>query len=205
MVQQYGFSFDADRCSACKACMIACKDKNNAPLGAKYRKVIDVEHGTWEEAEGVLTPQNVYLYSVSIACNHCAQPACVENCPQGAMIKRDDGIVYVDTEACIGCGTCAESCPYDAPRINEETKVSGKCDLCRDLLDAGENPACVDACLMRCLQVGDIEELRNGNESNTDIPPLPSSDTEPSLVIALSRHSNKADEVHVINPLEEIA
>ena len=91
---------------------------------------------------------------------HCADPACVAACPTGAMTKRDDGIVYVDQEICVGCGACAQACPYNAPHLISAAGVMGKCDLCRDLVDAGQNPACVDACLMRCLDWGDIDELR---------------------------------------------
>ena len=205
MVQQYGFYFDADRCSACKACMAACKDVNDSSLGTKYRRVFDVEGGGWSEVDGMMVPQNLYVYSLSLSCNHCTDAACVASCPQGAMTKREDGIVFVDQEVCIGCGTCATVCPYDAPKINEETKTMGKCDLCRSLIDAGENPACVDACLMRCLDFGDIEELRKEYGTNADVSVLPSSsETNPSITINPSRWSTAPETEAIINPLEEI-
>ena len=194
---QYGFYFDADRCGSCKACVMACRDKNDTLLGLKYRNVIDFGGGSWVEKDGVVQPDGVFAYSVSVACNHCASPACVANCPTGAMTKRDeDGIVYVDESVCIGCGTCANSCPYGAPRVNPDKGVSGKCNMCMDYLAEGGRPACVDACLMRCLDFGDIEELRAKYGDVSDIEPLPSSEsTRPSLVIGLSKHAGKEGEV----------
>ena len=182
---QYGFYFDADRCGSCKACVMACKDKNDTLVGLKYRSVIDYVGGTWEDEGGYSRPQGVFAYSVSIACNHCADPACVAACPTGAMTKReDDGVVYVDRDVCVGCGACAQACPYGAPRLDEEYGVMGKCDMCREYIDAGGRPACVDACLMRCLDWGDIEDLREKYGDNADIEPLASSElTHPSIVI----------------------
>lgn len=206
MVKQYGFHIDADHCAACKACVAACKDKNDTLVGLKYRRVLDCESGGWTESEGVMVPQDIFVYSVSYSCNHCANPACVRACPTSAMTKREDGIVFVDTEKCIGCGSCAEACPYDAPRLNEEKKHMGKCDFCRSRIDKGENPACVDACLMRCLDFGELEELQQKYGSNADIAPLASSDqTTPSIVVTTSRfNAENAAEVRVINPEEEI-
>lgn len=194
---QYGFYFNADKCGSCKACVMACKDKNDTLVGLKYRRVIDFGGGSWDMSGDVPVPQDVFAYSLSIACNHCEKPACVANCPSGAMIKRDeDGIVYVDESVCIGCGTCAKSCPYGAPTLREDIKLSGKCNGCMDYLDEGKNPACVDACLMRCLEFGDIEELRQKYGNVADCKPLPdSSTTKPSLVLGLSSHCGKDGEI----------
>ncbi|MDE8703041.1 dimethylsulfoxide reductase subunit B [Adlercreutzia equolifaciens] len=190
---QYGFYFDADRCGSCKACVMACRDKNDTLLGLKLRNVIDYGGGTWTEKDGIMQPDGVFVYAVSLSCNHCANPACVANCPTGAMTKREeDGIVYVDESVCIGCGTCAQSCPYGAPRLDTERGVSRKCNLCMDYLEEGGRPACVDACLMRCLDFGDIDELRAQYGDTCDIAPLPeSSATNPSLVINPSPHAGK--------------
>ena len=199
---QYGFYFDADRCGSCKACVMACRDKNDTLLGLKNRNVIDFGGGRWVEKDGLVQPENVFVYSISISCNHCESPACVANCPTGAMIKRDeDGIVYVDESVCIGCGTCANACPYGAPKVSEERGVTSKCNFCRDYLDEGGRPACVDACLMRCLDFGDIAELREKYGDACDVAPLPSSsETRPSLILGLPKN---ADEDGAVINLEQ--
>lgn len=157
---QYGFYFDADRCGSCKACVMACRDKNDTLLGLKNRNVIDFGGGRWVEKDGLVQPENVFVYSISISCNHCESPACVANCPTGAMYKDTDGTVQHDDEACIGCQTCVNSCPYGAPQFIEEDKIVQKCDTCRALREAGMNPVCVDACPMRAIEFGDMDELR---------------------------------------------
>jgi anaerobic dimethyl sulfoxide reductase subunit B (iron-sulfur subunit) len=79
---------------------------------------------------------------------------------------------------------CVWSCPYGAPQYIESAGKAGKCDLCADLLDKGEEPACVSSCLMRALQFGDIEELRQKYGQTRDVEGLPESDmTSPSVVI----------------------
>lgn len=202
---QYGFYYNVDSCIGCKTCAAACKDKNNLDVGLKYRKVIDYEGGKWAVKDEVPVPENIFCYSVSIACNHCQEPACTKVCPTSAMTKREDGIVYVNENKCIGCGYCVWACPYGAPRLNVQKKVMGKCDFCRDLIDKGENPACVDACPMRCMEYGEIAELRAKYGDNASVEPLPSPDTtKPSVVIKPSRLNPDNLPGKVINPEEEL-
>ncbi len=206
MVKQYGFYIDVNNCASCKTCIAACKDKNDTLVGLKYRRVYECESGTWGEKEGVASPENIYVYSLSYSCNHCEKPECVRVCPTGAHQKREDGITFVDSDVCIGCGTCASSCPYQAPKLNTEKQHMGKCNFCMDRLDNGENPACVDACLMRCLHFGELSELQAKYGSVRDIEPLASSaKTNPSIVITPSRLAKDGDKVRVMNPKEEIA
>jgi molybdopterin-containing oxidoreductase family iron-sulfur binding subunit len=111
---------------------------------------------------------------------HCADPACVGVCPTGASIKRADGIVLVDQEKCVGCRACMIACPYDARSFlkkyggyyrdkgltayeisHQAGKVEGtisKCNLCLDRVEAGDVPACVQACPSRARFFGDLHD-----------------------------------------------
>jgi anaerobic dimethyl sulfoxide reductase subunit B (iron-sulfur subunit) len=205
MVKQYGFYINVDDCTGCKTCMMACKDKNDLEVGLKYRKVIEYAGGSWREENGVAVADNVFAYTITAACMHCQDPACKKACPTGAMSKREDGIVYVNESKCIGCSYCAWACPYGAPRLNVKRKVMGKCDLCRDFIDNGENPACVDACPMRCLEYGEVGELRAKYGNTAYVEPLPLPDmTNPSIVIKPSRLNSGNKPGKVMNAEEEL-
>lgn len=153
----YAFSFDESACSGCKACQVACKDKNNLPLGVLWRRVYEVNGGKWIQVGGAWI-STVFAYNLSIACNHCVHPKCAGVCPTDAFIVRSDGIVFIDQSKCIGCGYCAWACPYDAPQMDLAAGVMTKCNLCFDALDAGLPPACVAACPMRSLELVSVEE-----------------------------------------------
>lgn len=180
---QKGFYLDMTTCIGCKTCQIACADKNNLEAGILFRKVYEAEGGSYPKP---------WAYAFSISCNHCAKPKCVENCPTGALSKREDGIVTHDKATCIGCRLCTWSCPYGAPKYIEKAGKVGKCDFCADLLAKGENPACVDACLMRTLQYGEIDELRKQHGDLADLKMLPDSGTtKPSLVLTPTKEAKK--------------
>jgi formate dehydrogenase iron-sulfur subunit len=107
-------------------------------------------------------------------------------------VVRPDGIVYIDSSKCIGCGYCAWACPYDAPQVDQSAGIMTKCDLCHDDLDAGLPPACVAACPLRCLDLVEINEegIEDQGLVLWKVPgvehpfPLPKlSRTEPHLVI----------------------
>jgi len=193
MTKQYGFYFDASVCSGCKACMTACKDKNNLPVGMNWRKVTEYGGGSWVPAAAhpdLYIANNVYSYAVSTACMHCQNPACLAACPTGAIYKRDDGVVLIDQTKCVGCRYCEWACPYGAPQFSAETGVMTKCNMCQDLMAQGQNPACVDACVMRALQVGELDALRAQYGTVNAIEPLPVADyTQPSLVLTPHRNA----------------
>lgn len=173
---QKGFYYNSIACTGCKACQISCKDKNNLKVGELFRKVYEFEGGTFPDVWG---------YFISLGCNHCAEPKCAENCPTGAIYKRDkDGLVVQDRDKCIGCKMCLWSCPYERPQYLEEEGKAGKCDGCADLVDQGLNPVCVDSCPMRAIEFGDIAELREKYGDHTDLKVLAdSSMTNPSITI----------------------
>jgi anaerobic dimethyl sulfoxide reductase subunit B (iron-sulfur subunit) len=153
----YVFTFDASACTGCKACQVACKDKNNLPVGVLWRRVYEVSGGTWEQ-HGNAWMTDVFAYNLTIACNHCVHPKCAGVCPTDAYVQREDGIVYIDESKCIGCGYCVWACPYAAPQYNPEAGLMSKCNFCMDNIDAGLPPSCVAACPMRVLDFVEIRE-----------------------------------------------
>ena len=172
MAKQYGFYLNLDRCVECHACEVACKSANNVELGVKWRKVTNVWTGKFP---------NVTSTSVSLACQHCGAPACMEVCPVGAITKRaEDGIVLVDQEKCIGCRMCAQACPFGAPQFGESGKMQ-KCNLCVDRLAEGKQPACVATCPADALQFGTMDELTE--MVTTRAAQTLAGTTEPSIVI----------------------
>ncbi len=190
MGKQMGFYIDQQSCIGCYTCQIACKDKNDLDDGQLWRKVHEFNGGS-TDIENEVFRSNVYGYWLSMACNHCEHPKCVENCPTGAMHKREeDGIVLVDRESCIGCGYCVWSCPYGAPKLID--KLSSKCNFCVDLLKEGKKPACVGACFMRALDYGPLDELKEKYGSVAEVKGLPSADlTNPSVVITAHKNAIK--------------
>lgn len=188
MTKQLAFYFDSSACIGCKTCQIACKDKKNNPLGVNFRRVINYGGGSWTPHpmhHDVLLPVNFFGYYLSVACMHCEKPICVEVCPSKAMHKREeDGLVVVDQSKCLGCRLCEQACPYGAPQFNEELGVMSKCDMCLDLLEQGQKPACVTSCPQRALDIGDFDELRAKYGRIDAIEPLPkASYTQPCIVI----------------------
>jgi Fe-S-cluster-containing dehydrogenase component len=102
------FLFDPNRCTGCGACRLACSIENQLEPERSWRR-IDTFNRTRHPG--------VPLYHLSLACNHCAEPACMFACPALAY-SRDEksGAVLLDEGKCIGCRYCAWACPYDAPR-----------------------------------------------------------------------------------------
>lgn len=179
---RYAMVADLRRCVGCQTCTAACKQANATPPGVQWRRVIDLEVGTYPQVSRVFVPTG---------CQHCSDPPCEEVCPTTATYRRDDGIVSIDYDKCIGCGYCATACPYDArykvesveyaygdaPMAHEAKRfdprligVAQKCTFCADTVDAGRErgltpgvdaaatPACVNACISRALVFGDVDD-----------------------------------------------
>lgn len=181
---QLGFFVDVAKCTGCKTCQVACKDKNDLEVGRNFRRVAEYAGGEWKEKNGAWT-QNVFAYYTSISCNECAEPACAKVCPTGAHAKRaDNGLVLIDQAKCIACRRCETACPYGAPQFDAKANKMTKCDACVDRLAKNQQPACVDACPQRALEFGDIAALRAKHGAVAAIAPLPTAKaTKPSLVI----------------------
>jgi len=154
---QLGFYFDQTQCTGCYTCVVACKDWHDVPAGpASWRRVITIEEGEFP---------NLFVAFLATSCCHCAQPACIGVCPEQAITKRkEDGVVVVDRDKCRGkdlCDFCLQACPYQAPQFGAEPNAKMEmCNLCLDRLAEGQKPICVEACPMRALDAGPLEELK---------------------------------------------
>jgi anaerobic dimethyl sulfoxide reductase subunit B len=199
------FSFDAQICTGCKTCMVACKDKNNLGAGIRWRRVVEYCGGEWMKRPDGTFQQDVFAYYISMSCNHCKDPICVESCPTGAMIQDEQGIVTVDPDRCMGCRYCEWSCPYSAPQFNFSTGQMSKCDFCRDELDAGRLPACVASCPTRALNLSEFDEARLDAEGHKSMAPLPEERfTSPPTIIKPHKAGKPVDSLvgTIANPEE---
>jgi len=178
---RWGMVIDLNRCVGCQTCTIACKHANDTPPGVQWRRVLDVEQGTFPDVERLF---------LVVGCQHCADPPCVPVCPTGATRQRADGLVTMNYDVCIGCASCAVACPYQARTIVHSTdgyygaktrqeeaiahperrSVAQKCTFCQDRVDAGiarglkpgvdieATPACSSACISQAIQFGDFND-----------------------------------------------
>ncbi|MGC8555245.1 MAG: 4Fe-4S dicluster domain-containing protein [Candidatus Acidulodesulfobacterium sp.] len=177
---------DLRKCVGCQACVVACKSENNVPLGV-FRTVVQVMetgHMVPDHSGDVVTDEgsytaNVKRFSLPRMCNHCDHPPCVEVCPVKATFKRQDGIVLIDYNVCIGCLTCVQACPYDMRFANPVQHTADKCTLCVHRIDRGLMPACVTSCVGRARKFGDL------NNPNSEVSRLlkefPTAKLEPSI------------------------
>ena len=172
---------DLRRCVGCQTCTAACKHANATPPGVQWRRVLDLEFGTYPDVQRAFVPTG---------CMHCDDPPCADVCPTAATKKRADGIVTIDYDLCIGCAYCTLACPYQArSRVDRATfaygqateaerarhddarlAVATKCTFCVERIDAGiaqgltpgvdpeATPACVNSCIAQALAFGDIED-----------------------------------------------
>jgi DMSO reductase iron-sulfur subunit len=195
--EQYRFHFDMTKCIGCRCCEVACAEQNGNPLEINWRRVGEIEGGEYPFA------QRFYL---SMACNHCLDPACLTGCPVDAYNKdRATGLVLHSADACIGCSYCTWNCPYGVPQYNPARGVVGKCDMCHGRLAQGRRPACVSACPEEAIQVErvNIKDWRR-DFAAADGPGLPSanhtiSTTRVTLPERLSANLQRAD-YHRVRP-----
>jgi Fe-S-cluster-containing dehydrogenase component/formate-dependent nitrite reductase membrane component NrfD len=148
-VTRYGFIIDQDSCIGCHACTVACKSEHDVPLGVNRTWVKYIESGEF--------PDTQRKFSV-MRCNHCEDAPCVAVCPTTSLFKRSDGIVDFDSQACIGCKSCMNACPYDAIYIDPDTDTAAKCNYCAHKVDVGLEPSCVSVCPTQSIIAGDMDD-----------------------------------------------
>ena len=98
-----GMLINLNKCVSCYACVVKCKQEHFLPPGVLWGRVLISEIGEYPAAT-----KNAY----PVLCNNCQEAKCVKVCPTGATQRRDDGIVWVDANKCVGCRYCLIACPY---------------------------------------------------------------------------------------------
>jgi formate dehydrogenase iron-sulfur subunit len=148
--QQYAFKVDLEKCSACKACVAACHGLNGLDEDETWRSI-----GTLVGVEDEQAVQQ----TVTTACHHCVDPACLNGCPVLAYEKDPvTGIVKHLDDQCIGCQYCVWKCPYDVPEYVPSKGIVRKCDMCTSRLAVGEAPACVQACPSQAIAITLVDQ-----------------------------------------------
>jgi DMSO reductase iron-sulfur subunit len=149
--EQYRFHFDMTKCIGCRSCEVACNEQNNTPADLRWRRIGEIEGGTWPDTD---------RFYLSMGCNHCLSAECIKGCPVDAYTKDPaTGIVLHSADACIGCQYCVWNCPYSVPQFNPERGVVGKCDMCHGRLTDGLEPACVNACPENAIEIEIVNQL----------------------------------------------
>jgi tetrathionate reductase subunit B len=165
------FVIDLSICNGCHTCQFACKDEHCgndwAPIAKPQPEIGQFWLKLTERVRGTV-PKVKVAYRPHL-CMHCDVAPCIESCPvPGALYKRDDGLVIIDTVKCTGCRNCVDACPYSVIFFNEDLNLAQKCTGCAHLLDSGwTEPRCVDACptlAIRFMDEDDAKELIAGAE-----------------------------------------
>jgi len=183
---------------------MACRDCHDSPSGVGYRKVYQLAWGTWQEENGMAVPWGVSSYSISFACHHCEQPACQAACPKKAIQKDQAGRVWIQEAFCVSCRICIKKCPNGAISFNAKSNRPEKCDLCRERLERGKLPVCVEACPMRCLEVLSLDELLWRERNMPDVYRFPDAmGTGPAFFIKANRRQEQQLENGILCSLSE--
>ena len=172
---QWAMVIDLRRCDGCKRCTEACQETHHLAKGTEWIKVQELKNKRGQP------------YSMPRPCMQCENAPCVRVCPVGASFRDAEGLVLVDQDRCIGCRMCMAACPYGAryfvdkasdyknpfgrptPQfpVPQQKGTVGKCMFCVHLTAEGKLPACVEACGMYALYIGDLvsDVATNGKET----------------------------------------
>ena len=178
-IERWGMIVDLNKCIGCKACTVACKAENHTPPGVSYNVVMEEEIGEYP---------HIGRKFIFRPCMQCANSSCSKVCPTGASHKRDDGIIAINYDDCIGCKYCIAACPYGARsydygenyhetqmpyeaqpspeygeyRVREKGKSPEgnvrKCMFCLHRLKKGLAPACAETCIGHAIHFGNLKD-----------------------------------------------
>jgi formate dehydrogenase iron-sulfur subunit len=166
--EQYRFGFSMNACIGCHSCEVACAEQNGLPSGTTWRRVGEIEGGDHPTTK---------RFHLSMSCNQCLEPACLEGCPTNAYEKLANGVVAHHADDCIGCQYCTWNCPYSVPAFQPDRRIVTKCDMCQPRLEEGFEPACVSACPTHAITIEKVNvEAWRLDHAAGDAPQLPSAD-----------------------------
>jgi Fe-S-cluster-containing dehydrogenase component len=166
---------DVGKCEDCNNCFLSCKDEfvDNEFLGYsvpqprhehKWVNIMRRERGQCPMIDVAYLP---------IFCMHCDRAPCISKTKNGAVYKRDDGIVLIHPIKAKGQKEIVGACPYGAIWWNDELQVAQKCSLCAHLLDEGwKEPRCVQSCptgALKFIQAEDSEIEKIRESENLEI------------------------------------
>ncbi len=152
---------DIDKCNGCYNCFLACRDEyydNDYPPysaaqplnGQFWMRIKEIERGKYPRPK---------LSYIPLPCMHCRSAPCMDAAKNGAVYRREDGIVMVDPEKAKGQEAIVDACPYRVIYWNKDTRIPQKCTLCAHRLDQGEKePRCVESCPTGALVFGDLDD-----------------------------------------------
>ncbi len=180
--QQLAFEVDLDRCSGCKACVVACHSLNGLDDAESFRDVgllLSIQH------------QSSAFQHITTACHHCVDPGCLNACPVNAYEKDAvTGIVRHLDDQCFGCQYCTLACPYEVPKYHAAKGIVRKCDMCSQRLSHGEAPACVQACPHQAISIRtvDVTDVKSAAAAGVFLPDSP----DPRITLPTTRYLGKA-------------
>ncbi len=168
----YAILVDVTKCTGCERCAAACVEANNLSRSrADSDRVTSPDGLSANRLSAVLQVEEGHFARKS--CMHCLEPSCVSACLVGGITKRPDGPVVYDPSKCIGCRYCMLACPFHIPRYewDERHPYMKKCAMCFERIDAGKQPACVEACPNQALVFGSRSELlKQAHQTIAEIP-----------------------------------
>ena len=163
-MSRFSILVDVTKCNGCHNCFLACRDEHFGNPYPGYSAAQPAHDQFWmqiKEIERGAYPQPKVSY-IATPCQHCADAPCIDAARDGAVYRRDDGIVVIDPEKARGQKDIASACPYRVIFWNSETQVPQKCVMCAHRLDEGEKqPRCVESCPTGALMFGDLDDPKS--------------------------------------------
>ena len=161
-MSNYAMAIDLNRCIGCYNCQIACKDEHVGNDFAPIAQSQPTFGHFWlsiAEKEQVWSPSHIKVTYIPKPCQQCDSPACAKAAKDGAVYRREDGIVIIDPEKAQGQKGLVDSCPYGSIYLNEEKGLPQKCTFCAHLMDdQWASPRCVQSCPTSCMHFGDLDD-----------------------------------------------